>query len=80
MGYTVILGIFMGFSFFFDGLWRTEVSVLGRTVPSEQRKREKNLKFPEWALTVFFDGLSWISPRHNRSGELESVLEGKGEG
>ncbi len=55
----------MGFSFFFDGLWRTEVSVLDRTVPPEHRKREKNLKFPEWALTVLFDWLSWISPNLN---------------
>ncbi len=66
----------MGFSFFFDGLWRTEVSVLGRTVPPEHGKREQNLKFPEWALTVLFDGLSWISPMRAWGGvESRSALD-----
>ena len=63
VGCTVILGTLMGFSFFFVVLWKTEVSVLGRTVPPKHRKRGKNLKFPKWALAVLFDGLSWISPK-----------------
>ena len=62
VGCTGFLGTLMGFSFFFDGLCTTENLVVGRTVQPEHGKPGKNLKFPKWAPTVLFDGLSWISP------------------
>jgi hypothetical protein len=45
MGCTVVLVSHMGFSFFFDGVCSTEISVLDRTVTPEHGKRKKIFNF-----------------------------------